>query len=153
MRVDRRKNQAGFSLVELVFTMGLLAFAFLAMGKLFVASMEHSRQGRHDMVALNSANEVLESMRSIDFNDVNRLFDGLDTRDSLSVPPEARIWAKHLEENLGPHARCEITIYEAVDKPAELSNGILEVEIFTSWIERGKERSILTGTYLVRMGS
>jgi len=148
----RTDNQKGFSLVELVFAVGILALAFLAMGKLFVTSMEHSRQGRHDMIALNSANEVLERMRSIDFDDVYAKFDGLDTEDSASVPEEVRPWARHLREHLGPSARCTIDVIDE-NEDANMTNGLIEVEILTSWTERGRERTMRTGTYLVRMGS
>ncbi|MBN1826277.1 MAG: prepilin-type N-terminal cleavage/methylation domain-containing protein [Candidatus Eisenbacteria bacterium] len=151
--MDARQNkEKGFSLVELVFAVGILALAFLAMGRLFVTSIEHSRQGRHDMIALNSANEILERMRSIDFDDVPDKFDGLDTADSASVPNEVRVWFRHMRENLGPTARCEINVFDENEK-AQLTNGLIEVEILTSWTERGRERTMRTGTYLVRMGS
>ena len=146
------RKSGGFSLVEAILAIALLGFAFLAMGKLMVASGEHSKQGRHDMIALNASDEVLERMRSVDFDLVKPLFHMVDTADSSSVPVEARHWATHLAENLGPTARGQIRIYDEKDDP-QLTRGILEVEILTSWVERGRERSMHTGTYIVRMGS
>ena len=152
MREDRKKRIAGYSLVEMVLAIGLLGFAFLAMGRLFVTASEHSKQGRHDMIALNSASEIVERMRAVDFDNVRPLFKGIDTNDSLSIPLEARDWATHLRENLGPTARCEINVYDQTER-VELTRGLIEVEILTSWTERGNERTMETSTYIVRMGS
>ncbi len=152
MRVERKRRIAGFSLVEMVIAIGLLGFAFLAMGRLFLAASEHSKQGRHDMIALNSASEIMERMRAVDFDNIRPLFRGIDTGDSLSIPLEARNWATHLRENLGPTARCVINVYDQTERP-ELIRGLIEVEILTSWKERGIERTMETSTYIVRMGS
>jgi len=148
----KRKDERGFSLVEVLVAMVLLGFAMLAMGSLFLSSMEHSRQGRHDMVALNLASEILERMRAVDFDEVEPLFDGMDTADSSSVPSEAREWADHLREELGPTGNATVTVYSEGEK-ADLTRGLVEVEILLSWTERGRERTAQTSTYLVRMGS
>ncbi|MFH1277456.1 MAG: prepilin-type N-terminal cleavage/methylation domain-containing protein [Candidatus Eisenbacteria bacterium] len=152
MSASRRNGPAGFSLVEMVLAITLLGFAFLAMGKLMVTSSEHSKQGRHDTIALNSAGEILERMRAVDFDQMKKLFDGIDTDEIASVPAEARNWAGHLRENLGPSARCLIDVYDENER-ADLSRGLVEVDIRMSWVERGFERSIRTSTYVVRMGS
>ena len=55
MNRKERSVQGGFSLVEMVIAMALVGFAFLTMGKLMLASSEHSKQGRHDMIALQHA--------------------------------------------------------------------------------------------------
>lgn len=148
----RNDRQAGFSLVEMVLAISLLGFAFLAMGKLLVTSSEHSKQGRHDTIALNSASEILERMRAVDFDHVKSTFDGVDTADSSSVPLDARNWARHLKQNLGPTSRCRIEVYDENENP-DLARGLVEVDIRTGWVERGIERTIRTSTYIVRMGS
>jgi prepilin-type N-terminal cleavage/methylation domain-containing protein len=152
MRARGPARETGFSLIEMIVAMALLGFAFLAMAGLFLASSEHSKQGRHDLIALNSANEVLERMHAVTFDDIKPLFDGVDTSDSASVPAEARNWAVHLAEYLGPTSRSTIEVFDENDK-AELPRGLLEVDIRTSWTERGRERTMRTSTYIVRMGS
>lgn len=152
MSALRREGQDGFSLVEMILAITLLGFAFLAMGKLMVTSSEHSKQGRHDTIALNAASEILERMRAVEFEEMKKLFDGVDTTDSASVPAQARNWARHLKQNLGPTARATIDVYDENER-VELSRGLVEVDIRTSWVERGIERSIRTSTYVVRMGS
>ncbi len=133
--------------------MVLLSIGFLAMGQLFLASIEHSKQGRHDMAALNTANEVLERIRSVPFETAEDLFDGMDTRDSTSIPAEARNWATHFREAVGPTAYAVVNIYDEVDKPGELETGLIEVEVLSTWVERGRERTMRTSSYLVRMGN
>ncbi|RPJ41346.1 MAG: prepilin-type N-terminal cleavage/methylation domain-containing protein [Candidatus Latescibacterota bacterium] len=152
MKTRRRAARGGFSLIEMVIAMALLGFALLAMGRLFLASSEHAKEGRHDMIALNAANEILERMHAVDFTDVKGLFDGVDTVEESTVPAEARHWADHLAEHLGPTARSTIQVFDLNDD-AELPNGLLEVDIRTSWTERGRERTMRTSTYIVRMGS
>jgi prepilin-type N-terminal cleavage/methylation domain-containing protein len=149
---SRERGNRGFSLVEMVIAIALLGFAMLSMGRLFLASAEHGKQARHDLVAANAASEVLERMRAIPFDDVKPLFDGVDTASPSTVPAEARHWAQHLAENLGPTARATIQVFDENDD-TELARGIVEVDIRTAWTERGRERSMRTSTYIVRMGS
>jgi type IV pilus modification protein PilV len=152
-RLRKNRSGEGFSLVELLVAMVLLSIGFLAMGQLFLASLEHSKQGRHDMAALNTANEVLERIRSVPFDNAYSLFNGIDTSDSTSVPPEARNWAAHVQEELGPTGYSVVNIYRTGDKPDLTANGLMEVEVLTSWVERGRRRTMRTSSYLVRMGS
>jgi prepilin-type N-terminal cleavage/methylation domain-containing protein len=152
MEGNRNRSAGGFSLIEMIIAMAVIGFAFLAMGRLFVVSSENSKQARHDLIALNLANEVLERMHSVEFDDVKVLFDGVDTADSSSLPAEATVWAAHLAEHLGPTARSTIQVLDEYDS-AELTRGLVEVEIRTFWKERGRERSMRTSTYIVRMGS
>ncbi len=154
MRTIRGKRRSdGFSLVELMVAMVLLSVGFLAMGHLMLASIEHSKQGRHDMIALNTASEIIERIRAVPFDDVFSLFNGLDTSDSLSVPPEAREWVNHVRSQLGPTAYSVVHIYRTGDKPDLDAPGLMEVEVLTSWVERARQRTMKTSTYLVRMGS
>ena len=149
----QRSKESGYSLVELLVAMVLLSIGFLAMGNMFVASIEHSKQGRHDMIALNSASEILERIRAVPFDDVYSLFNGVDTSDSTTVPSEARNWASHVKKQLGPTGKVVIHVYKKGDKPDLSSIGLMEVEILTSWTERARERTVRTSTYLVRMGA
>jgi prepilin-type N-terminal cleavage/methylation domain-containing protein len=145
-------GRRGFSLIEMILAIALLGFAFLAMGKLFVASSEHAKQGRHDLIALNSASEILERMHAVRFENVKGLFDGIDTRQESTIPTEARNWAVHLREHLGPTAWGTVSVLDEHDDAA-LPRGLVEVDIRTSWTERGRERTVRTSTYVVRMGS
>ena len=61
----QRSKESGYSLVELLVAMVLLSIGFLAMGNLFLASMEHSKQGRHDMIALNSASPTVRTCSQV----------------------------------------------------------------------------------------
>lgn len=149
----RKSDCSGFSLVELMVSMVLLSIGFLAMSQLFLASVEHSKQGRHDMAALNTASEAFERIRSVPYDDAYSTFNGMDTSDSTSVPPEARNWATHVKKELGPTGVAVVNIYKTGDKPNLTAAGLMEVEILTSWVERGKRRTMKTSSYLVRMGS
>ncbi|MFH1680766.1 MAG: prepilin-type N-terminal cleavage/methylation domain-containing protein, partial [Candidatus Eisenbacteria bacterium] len=128
MDAKQARGRGGFSLIELMVAMALLGFAFLAMGKLFLASSEHAKQGRHDLVALNSANEILERMHAVGFEELKHLFDGIDTDEGATVPAEAREWADHLREHLGPTARATVDVFDENDD-SELPRGLVEVDI------------------------
>ncbi len=149
----RKSECEGFSLVELMVSMVLLSIGFMAMSQLFLASVEHSKQGRHDMAALNTASEALERIRSVPYDDAYVTFNGMDTSDSISVPPEARNWATHVKSELGPTGVSVVHMYRAGDKPELTATGLMEVEILTTWVERGRPRTMKTSSYLVRMGN
>ncbi|MBM3319112.1 MAG: prepilin-type N-terminal cleavage/methylation domain-containing protein [Candidatus Eisenbacteria bacterium] len=152
MHAKTVRGRSGFSLIEMILAIALLGFAFLGMGKLFLASSEHAKQGRHDLIALNTANEILERMHAVPFESVKPLFDGIDTRQQSTIPTEARNWAVHLREHLGPTAWATVSVLDENDNTA-LPRGLVEVDIRTSWTERGRERTVQTSTYVVRMGS
>ncbi len=149
----RMTDRDGFSLVELMISMVMISVGLLAMSNLFLASIEHSKQGRHDMAALNTANEILERIHAVPYDEAFDLFNGVDTTVPASIPVEARNWAAHVYDELGPTGSIRVNFYRKADKVSITSNGIMEVEVLARWTERGRPRTMKTSTYLVRMGS
>ena len=146
------RKQDGFSLVELMVAMVVMSIGFLAMSHIFMAAMEHSKQGKHDMAALNLANEILERIRATPYEDVYATYNGMKTADGTTIPAAARNWATHAAQDM-PHGDFVVNVYKKGQKGYITKNGILEVEILATWQERGNQRSMRTSTFLVRMGS
>ncbi|NNE08887.1 MAG: type IV pilus modification protein PilV [Gemmatimonadetes bacterium] len=146
------QKQDGFSLVELMVAMVVMSVGFLAMSHIFMAAMEHSKQGKHDMAALSLANEILERVRATPYEQVYATYDGMTTTDLATIPSEARNWATHAAEEM-PHGEFNVEIYKNGQKSYITENGILEVEVLASWQERGNTRTMRTSTFIVRMGS
>lgn len=146
------QKQDGFSLVELMVAMVVMSIGFLAMSHIFMAAMEHSKQGKHDMAAMTLANEILERVRATPYGEIYATYDGMTTTNVATIPVEARNWSTHAANEL-PHGDFDVNVYKNGQKSYITQNGILEVEVLASWQERGNTRTMRTSTFIVRMGS
>jgi prepilin-type N-terminal cleavage/methylation domain-containing protein len=68
-RADRRRA-AGFTLLEVLFAMTLFALVSTAVNVVAVASMRQSLHNRHGTAAVLLAQEEVENLRSLDYEDI-----------------------------------------------------------------------------------
>jgi prepilin-type N-terminal cleavage/methylation domain-containing protein len=76
----------GFSLLELLIALGILTVAFAALAQLSAATMKADRHNRHKTAALHLAQEKLEILKGIPFDELTSEWEGPLTLETFSVP-------------------------------------------------------------------
>jgi prepilin-type N-terminal cleavage/methylation domain-containing protein len=146
-----RPESAGFTLVELMIAVFLMSVGILAVGRMFVISQHHSAQGRQETLAVSLAQEIREKILSKDFDEIESLFDGVDTGAPGTITLPCQTWAAHLAANLGATGRGRILVYSPAED-AEIVDGMLSVRIIVDWLESGAPKDVTMRFSLSRMG-
>jgi prepilin-type N-terminal cleavage/methylation domain-containing protein len=150
-RPRQRRSDAGFTLIELMIALFMLAIGILAVGRMFIMAQRHATYGRVETVAVSLAQEIREKMLSKDFDDLEALFDGVDTQVPGTVTAPCQLWAAHLATGLGATGRGRLTVRSPAEDP-EIVDGMLTVLIDVSWLENGSTKSAAMHFSLSRMG-
>lgn len=134
-RLGLASTQAGFTLTELMVALVILAVGILSAGSLFVFSQAHSYHGRTETAAACLAEEIREKILSENFEDLQTMFDNVDTDipESLTLP--CTDWANHLHDGLGTGGRGTIQVRGPAEDP-EVVAGMWSVVITIYWRER-----------------
>jgi len=157
----RGHDDRGFSLVEVVIALGLLAGVLITISGLFVVGAKQVKSGRTSSEALAVAKEIHENTYGWGYSQLWGMFgyDGqaasytVDTR-SCGV---CSAWQTTLATKLGPSAYANIKIDSVanaigvVSNFADASGSILaksvRVSVTVYWAEvPGRERSVTVGT-------
>ena len=157
----RGGGDRGFSLVEVVLAMGLLAGVLIATSGLFIVAGKQVKSGRTSSEALAVAKEIHEDMVGWGYSQLWGMFgyDGqastytVDTRTSAACAG----WQATLASKLGPSAFASILL-QSVDSVgggatnfADASGNVLaravRVSVTVNWLEvPGRARSVTVGT-------
>lgn len=144
------RRERGFSLVEVVLALGLLAIVLISIAGLFFVGGRHVRGGRDSSEALSIAREVLEQMEGRTLRDVYERF-GLDgaaaqyTIDSRTNAG-ATSWQDRLSAMLpGSWASIELTSLGA-GFPALNRAHAIRVVVDVHWDDAGRARRVRLGT-------
>ena len=152
-----RGSEAGFTLVEVIVALGLLASVLLVMAHLFALANQQLDGGRNQSHALAVAKDVLEEMGSWGFEQswAHYGFDGSAssyTIDSTSDAFAAK-WQSVLEQELD-HCRAEILV-ESVDEsppgPALRDADAIRIRVTVFWDEQVGRRSRSVSLATVRI--
>jgi len=157
----RSCDERGFSLVEVVIALGLLAGVLITISGLFVVGAKQVKSGRTSSEALAVAKEIHEDVYGWGYSRLWETFgyDGqaatytVDTRASTACED----WQKTLATKLGPSAYASLMIESvrnasgALDNFADASGNILaktvRVSVTVYWTEvPGRARSVTLGT-------
>jgi len=157
----RDHDERGFSLVEVVIALGLLAGVLITISGLFVVGAKQVKSGRTSSEALAVAKEIHEDLYGWGYSRLWGMFgyDGqaatytVDTRASVACAG----WQTTLATKLGPSAYANIMVDSvanatgAVDNFADASGNILaktvRVSVTVHWTEvPGRTRSVTVGT-------
>jgi len=119
----KRRDERGFSLIEIVIALGLLAGVLISVAGLFVLGGRSVKSGRTSSEALAAGKQVVEAMNGWAFAQLwtNFGYDGLaktytvDTTTCLTADCVA--WQSSLVSKLGPTAKATIQI-ESVSQAA-----------------------------------
>ena len=156
-----RGDERGFSLVEVIIALGLLAGVLITISGLFVVGAKQVKSGRTSSEALAVAKEIQENMYGWGYSQLWGTF-GYDgqaatyTVDTRSCAP-CGVWQATLATKLGPSAYANVRLDSvanaigAVNNFADASGAILAKAVRTSvtvfWAESpGRERSVTLGT-------
>jgi len=153
-RSERRTasgSTAGFSLVETMVALVILAVGILSVGQLLTQSRGHSNYSRHETAAINLAQEVKERIYSENFDDIKSIFNGADTDNAATINTSTDEWAAHVDDALGTNGRGTVRVEDSADDPT-LSAGMYRVTINISWVEGPKARSIPHTFLLSKIG-
>ena len=157
----RGHGQRGFSLVEVVIALGLLAGVLITISGLFVVGAKQVKSGRTSSEAVALGKEIHEDMVGWGYSQLWGKFgyDGqavtytVDTRTSSACGP----WQRTLAAKLGPSAYATIdiaSVANATGTTTNLADGsgnilakAVRVSVTVNWTELpGRERSVTIGT-------
>lgn len=148
VRADR-----GFSLVEVILALGLLAMVLISIAGLFLLGGSQVKSGRSSSEALSVARAVLEEMEGWGFHEIYARWgtDGsgtsytVDTRTAASV--DATRWQAELDRMLhGAYGLIEITSLGPGSPPPLRRTRAIRVVVTVHWDEGGRHRKIDLGT-------
>ena len=157
-RADRRR-QAGFSLIEVVFAIAVLAGVLLSIASLIYIGSRHVSSGRNGAQALAAARDVMEELKELGFHQTYELLghDGtqpvyvLDTStvdSGGSVPAIAEAWHRDLKLSLKT-SRIEIrfeSIVETGTAPALQDAEAIRIVVTVRWQEYLRNRQVRLST-------
>jgi type II secretory pathway pseudopilin PulG len=157
-----RDGARGFSLIEVVVALGLLAGVLISIAGLFVIGGRQVKAGRSSTEALSVARGIVEQMNKWGFRQTYELFgvDGTDTTYTIDTraitdPPTTGMakWQPLLEDKI-PGAWGEIEVESLADPalgalPALEDAKAIRVIVTIHWAEGLRQREIQLAT--VRM--
>lgn len=149
----QRDRQSGFSLVEVVIALGLLAGVLITISGLFIIGNRQVKSGRTQSEALAVAETILEEMDGWGFRQTYQLFgfDGTATSHSVDsrVNAYASKWQPVLDESLANSwAIVDITSL-GTGPPTLATTKAIRVVVTVNWSEGARNRQVRVGT--VRM--
>jgi prepilin-type N-terminal cleavage/methylation domain-containing protein len=147
-----RPAQEGFTLVELLVAVTLLAVGILSVGQIFAVSTRNASYGRTETTAVSLAREIQEKILSESVDQVKTMFNGVDTDNPGTVTVPCTVWAANLASQLGPHGRGQIWVRDSTED-AELLPGMFSVEIQVSWVRDGETLTVPLHFAITEIGS
>jgi prepilin-type N-terminal cleavage/methylation domain-containing protein len=135
------QGNTGFTLVELLVAVTLLAIGILSVGQIFAVSARNASYGRTETVAVSLAREIQEKVLSESVEQVQAMFNGVDTNDPGTVTVPCTVWAQHLADQLGSSGRGRIWVRDSTED-ANLLPGMFSVEIEISWLREGETMTV-----------
>jgi len=157
----RGRGEDGFSLVEVIIALGLLAGVMITISGLFVVGAKQVKSGRASSEALAVATEIHEEMYGWGYTQLWERFGfdgqartyGLDTRTCAACGP----WQSTLTAKLGPSAYANIELQSVANATgvvkdfADAFGNVLaktvRVSVTVHWTElSGRQRAVTVGT-------
>lgn len=154
-----RRDERGFSLVEVIVALALLAGVLISIAGLFIIGARQVESGRESTEALSVARGIIEQMNKWGFHQTYQLFgaDGaltaytFDTR-TITDPPTTGMakWQPMLAEKIpGSYATINVTSLAPGAPPALNATKAMRVVVTVRWNEQLRQRQVQLAT--VRM--
>jgi len=112
----RRRDERGFSLIEVVVALGLLAGVLIAIAGLFVMGGRSVKSGRTSSEALAAGREIIEEMNAWGFSQLWQNFGLAGTANTYTVDTSTCVtadctgWQTALVSKLGTTAHATVTL-------------------------------------------
>lgn len=149
-------TRAGFSLVEVLVAMGLVAGVLISIAGMLVIGSRQVKSGRSSSEALAVARDIVERLESWNFRETYARFGCLDSAMDCTVLSrdggEAAVWHERLERSLsdpGSDPGATITFNGLTADGLSASLGAahaLRVKVVVHWSEGLRQRSIELAT-------
>jgi len=154
-----RRNEHGFSLIEVVVALALLAGVLISIAGMFVIGARQVESGRESTEALSVARGIVEQINKWGFHQTYELFgaDGsaatytFDTR-TITDPPTTGMakWQPMLVQKIpGSYATISVTSLGPGTPPVLSATRAMRVVVTVRWAERLRQRQVQLAT--VRM--
>jgi type II secretory pathway pseudopilin PulG len=153
----KRHHEQGFSMVEVVLALGLLAGVLISIAGLFILGTQQVESGRTATEALSVARGIIEEIDGWGFRQTYQLF-GVDGSAATTATVDTRAaayaakWQTTLDDALfASHAEIAIESLGPVGGPVPPLDATRAIRVVVTvfWDERGRSRQIRLGT--VRM--
>jgi len=145
-------RERGFSLIEVILAMGLLAFVLISIASLCVLGARQLRSGRASTAALAVARSILEEMEGWSFRRTYEGYglDGSDARYAIDsrVNPASEGWQREVEAALGRgHVEIELASVEPGRAPPPMNRArAIRVLVTVHWSEGERRRAVQLAT-------
>ena len=118
--MSRSSNQSGFSLLEVLITLVVLAFGLLGLGMMQTMNLRFTKSAEQRTQAVNLASELLDTIRAnrsevdaylmdeADFESVTVDPKGCETHEMLTSANNGSRWRCEVKESLGPAAFAKV---------------------------------------------
>lgn len=146
------KHSAGFSLVEVILALGLLAAVLISIAGLFVIGNRSVASGRNTTEALAVGRAMLEEMNGWGFRQTYQLYGMDDTQNAVTVDTltnaYAQKWQPTLDDTLPGAPSADITVsgFNEAGVIDLATARALRVDITISWAEQNRNRSVTLST-------
>ena len=120
----KRSSRKGFTLVELLVAVAIVAFAVCGILSLYVACFGLTKTSRNMSIATNAAQALMEQIRSSDFNSIVDTYDGM----TFTV-------------NSIPNSKGVVYVNDTIDAVLGTNPDLLKVTISVCW----KQGSVVIG--------
>jgi type II secretory pathway pseudopilin PulG len=149
-----RRTERGFSLIETVIALGLLAGVLISISGLFVIGGNQVKSGRSSSEAIAVGRTILEEMNKWGFRQTYGMFGYDGTATSYSVDTRTNSYAAKWQPLLTPklvNARAIVTLQSLAPSgtPAMNATRAIRVLVTVYWDEGARHRTVQLGT--VRM--
>lgn len=147
-----RSHERGFSLVEVVIALGLLAGVLIAVSGLFILGGRQVVSGRDSSEALAVGRDILEEINGWGFRQTYQIFGFDGTATSYSVDSRTNTYAQKWQTDLGnkllnSFATIQIASLGPTSSPPNLNlTKAIRVLVTVQWDEGIRHRSLQVGT-------
>jgi type IV pilus assembly protein PilV len=117
-----RRKTAGFSMIEVLITLVVLAFGLLGLGLLQTLNLRYTKSANQRTQAVNLSGELLDMMRSnrseiaayaLPETSLSTIEVPCGTEDSLGAASNLNRWKCEVRETLGADAKVSVQILDA----------------------------------------
>lgn len=148
-----RKREAGFSLIEVVISLGLLTGVLVAIASMFVLGQANVKSGRTLTEATSVAQHIMEDINKLSYNGLQTFFVGTPTLSTLtSYTADTRVSGSYANTTYNAfvtgklwkgYALIVLTPIGGNIKPAVWNSGeAIRINITVYWTELTRNRKV-----------